>query len=164
MVNGTWWCRTTNVEGRIIPKKKKKHFQLSLFSLLISQKHDEKDSFYESVDKLKTLLTNVKWHLRHSSDNTNDWRQNNSEMKVKCLFQSSFLNKALKTTELEQKRQSSASFRQGKAHMFSIISFARQKSLEPLAASPEWQSHVPKICADGAASFQRMHRLEMSTQ
>jgi hypothetical protein len=59
---GKWYLMVpyNKCGGENNPKKKKKHFQLSLFSLLISQKHDEKDSFYESVDKLKTLLTNVK--------------------------------------------------------------------------------------------------------
>jgi hypothetical protein len=76
-----------------------------------------------------------------------------------CLFQSSLLNKALETTELKQKRHNTISLIRpgGDAEVHNC--FARETSLEPLAASSEWQSHVPKFGADGAASLNKMHCL-----
>ncbi len=75
-----------------------------------------------------------------------------------CLFQSFLLNKALETTDSNREDTTISLIRAGRDAQV-LNSFARQKSLEPLAASSEWQSHVPKFGADGPAWSNKIHRL-----
>ncbi len=56
-----------------------------------------------------------------------------------------------------EKTQKSAIFGEGKAHRFTSVLHTKN-----LAASPEWQSYMPKISADGAASFNEYIALLLS--
>ncbi len=106
----------------------------------------------------KTLLTNEKWHLCH---NTNNWilRQNNVQMNAKCVyFRAPYSTRHSRRLNSNRKDKFISLIRPGQSAQV-LIRFARQKSLGSLAASPKWQSHVPKIGAGGAASFHETHRL-----
>ncbi len=109
-----------------------------------------------STNSAKILLTNVKWHLRH---NTRDWRQTDSRMKARCVYsRAPFSTRHSRQLNSNRKDPTISLIWPGQdAEVHNR--FARQKLLEPLAASLEWQSHVPKFGADGAASSNEIHRL-----
>jgi hypothetical protein len=84
--------------------------------------------------------------------------QNTTRFQIKtmngCLFQSSFLNKTLKTTDSQQKDPTGSLIwprHDATTHWL----FACQKSLEPLAVSIKWEACVPKIAQMALHQFSR---------
>jgi hypothetical protein len=98
------------------------------------------------------MWTDIYVTTQKTEDKTiHEWRQNVSISEL--LTQQGTRDDWTQT----EKTQSSASFGQGdEAHRFSSVVHAKNRSI---AAGPEWQSHVPNIGADGAASFHEIRRL-----
>jgi hypothetical protein len=94
---------------------------------------------YKSAVGRETFLTDAKWNLCH---NANDWRQNNSRITAKCLFQSSFLNKALETTELKRKRRYNQPYL-ARARRTGLHQFCTPK----IAGASSGQSRMTILCA-----------------
>ncbi len=96
-----WFSWFASCEGENNPQKG--DLQLFLYSLLISQNSGWfRDSFYESIDEPKNSLSKCEVTFMSQHERRKAKRFTN-EGKM-CLFQCSLLNKALKTTELKQKR------------------------------------------------------------
>ncbi len=110
----------------------------------------------------KTLLANVKWHLYVTTQKTEGktiheyWKQN-------VYFRAPYSTRHSRQLNLNREDTIISLIRPGQSAQV-LNRFARQKSMEPLAASSEWESHVPKFGSGGAASFHEIHRFVRPTQ
>jgi hypothetical protein len=129
----------------------------AVYSLLISHNlNEEKIPMNLLTNSTRFLLANVKCRLRH---NTKDWRQNDSRMKARRVyFRAPYSTRHSGQLNSNRKDTTVSLIRPGQDTEVHNR-FAREKSLEPLAASSEWQSHVPKFGTDGAASSYEIHLL-----
>ncbi len=142
VINNVGSCGLPCVKGRKIPKMR---FS-AIYSLLVSHNRS-KDSLYESISRTWKKQRYVRWPLCH---HTRDSRQNDSRMKANVsIFRAPLSTRHSRQLNSHRKGTTISLIRPGR-NAGVHDRFAREKLLEPLAASSKWQIHVPKIGADGA--------------